>query len=142
MIYVYPVLLAEGRLPVVPQVEQDAVPAGSSVNRTFGGLGPEPTGTKTRVRGASLKRPPCKYDGHGGTQARTRSRPKITAVERREAHFPDRKGRWRARKRAGVVDAATPGPPDAGPRVSRRSASPHIPGAPRRGNEHGCLYGE
>jgi hypothetical protein len=92
-----PVLLAEGRLPVIPLGGAGCGACGLGlINRVLGAFGLRPTGTTTRVRGARWTAPwrIKRRTKPGGSQARPGV--KRTAVERREAHLPDRKGRWHA----------------------------------------------
>src|SRR6266542_4560969 len=115
-------------------MEQDAVPARPAVNRIPGVRDPATRAYRRPVREELAERLPAGFE----PEARKRGldEPKNTAVERREARLPDRKGGRRA-SQACRGARRTPGPRK--PRVSRRFATPHIPGASRRGNERGCL---
>src|SRR6266542_3342826 len=115
-------------------MEQDAVPARPAVTRISGVRDPATRAMKGPVREELAERLPANFQ----PEARKRGldEPKNTAVERREARLPDRKGGRRA-SQARRVARNHPGPRK--PRDSRRFASPHIPGASRRGNERGCL---
>ena len=112
MVYIHPVLLAEGRLPVTSAGGAGCGARASGCQPDLRGPGTRPTGTKTRVRGASLY---GRRANMTGTEARKRGPGQVL-----------KSPQWSAERRASLI-AKGGGAPRSVPGCSQHPGASQAP---------------